>query len=76
MSGEPIDLHHHRERVIGSYVLETDERPALFDCGPTTCVAALEEGLSSRGLELQDVRHLSPLQAGLYMLPTTLGMLR
>jgi len=44
--------------VIGSYVLETDEGPALFDCGPTTCVAALEEGLSSRGLELQDVRHL------------------
>ena len=44
--------------MIGSYVLETDEGPTLFDCGPTTCVAALEEGLSSRGLELQDVRHL------------------
>jgi len=44
--------------VIGSYVVETDEGPTLFDCGPSTCVAALEEGLSSRGRDLQDIRHL------------------
>jgi glyoxylase-like metal-dependent hydrolase (beta-lactamase superfamily II) len=30
----------------------------LFDCGPTTCVAALKEGLRSRGLDLRDIRHL------------------
>ena len=38
--------------------METDEGPAIFDCGPTTCVAALKDGLRTRGLELQDVRHL------------------
>jgi len=56
---DPLDLRHlGRERVIGSYLLETDDGPALFDCGPTTCVGALREGLAARGLELADVRHL------------------
>jgi glyoxylase-like metal-dependent hydrolase (beta-lactamase superfamily II) len=59
MSLTPIDLHHQRaERVIGSYLLETDDGPALFDCGPSTTVDRLEEGLAERGLELADVRHL------------------
>jgi glyoxylase-like metal-dependent hydrolase (beta-lactamase superfamily II) len=44
--------------VIGSYVVETDDGPALFDCGPATCVNALKEGLRGRGLELRDIRHL------------------
>jgi len=44
--------------VIGSYLLETGEGPALFDCGPTTCVEELKAGLRARGVELQDVRHL------------------
>jgi glyoxylase-like metal-dependent hydrolase (beta-lactamase superfamily II) len=56
---EPIDLHHQgHERTIGSYLLDTDDGPALFDCGPTTTVAALEAGLSAQGLALTDVRHL------------------
>ena len=56
---EPIDLHHlGRERVIASYLVETDDGAALFDCGPATCVDALEAGLAQRGLALQDVRHL------------------
>ena len=56
---EPLDLLHlGRERVIGAYLLETDEGLALFDCGPSTCVAALKERLRERGLELRDVRHL------------------
>jgi glyoxylase-like metal-dependent hydrolase (beta-lactamase superfamily II) len=56
---EPLDLRHlGRDRVIGSYLLETDDGPALFDCGPATCVDALREGLAARGLELADVRHL------------------
>jgi glyoxylase-like metal-dependent hydrolase (beta-lactamase superfamily II) len=56
---EPIDLHHQdHERTIGSYLLETDDGPALFDCGPATTVAALKAGLAERGLELSDVRHL------------------
>jgi glyoxylase-like metal-dependent hydrolase (beta-lactamase superfamily II) len=56
---EPIDLHHQgHERVIGSYVLDTEDGPALFDCGPSTTIGALETGLAQRGLELTDVRHL------------------
>ena len=56
---EPLDLLHlGRERVIGAYLLETPEGPALFDCGPATCVEALKQGLRSRGLQLQEVRHL------------------
>src|SRR5947199_5962618 len=56
---EPIDLHHlGARRVIGSYVLDTDDGPALFDPGPSTTVGALKAGLAERGLELGDVRHL------------------
>jgi glyoxylase-like metal-dependent hydrolase (beta-lactamase superfamily II) len=59
MPPDPLDLlHGGAERVIGSYVLETEDGPAMFDCGPTTCVDALKTGLRSRGLELRDVRHL------------------
>src|SRR6476646_623241 len=53
------DLRHlGHERVIGSYLLETDDGPALQDCGPTTCLPELKAGLAERGLELTDVRHL------------------
>ncbi|HSL63150.1 MAG TPA: MBL fold metallo-hydrolase, partial [Gaiellaceae bacterium] len=31
---------------------------ALFDCGPSTGIPALKDGLRSRGLDLRDVRHL------------------
>ena len=56
---EPIDLHHlGRERIIASYLLDTDDGPALFDCGPATTVEALKSGLADRGLALTDVRHL------------------
>jgi glyoxylase-like metal-dependent hydrolase (beta-lactamase superfamily II) len=56
---EPLDLRHlGRERVIGCYLLQTTEGPALFDCGPATCVPALKERLRERGLELRDLRHL------------------
>ncbi|HUJ54370.1 MAG TPA: MBL fold metallo-hydrolase [Gaiellaceae bacterium] len=56
---EPIDLLHlGRERVIASYLLDTEDGPALFDCGPATTVGTLKQGLAARGLELGDVRHL------------------
>jgi glyoxylase-like metal-dependent hydrolase (beta-lactamase superfamily II) len=56
---EPLDLRHlGRERVIGCYLLETPDGPALFDCGPASCVPQLKEGLRGRGLELTDLRHL------------------
>jgi len=54
-----LDLRHlGHERVIGSYLLETDDGPALQDCGPTTCVPELKARLAERGLALTDVRHL------------------
>jgi glyoxylase-like metal-dependent hydrolase (beta-lactamase superfamily II) len=56
---EPIDLRHQAtERVVGIYLLETDDGPALFDCGPTSCIGALKEGLAARSLALTDLRHL------------------
>ena len=56
---EPIDLQFGgRERVIGVYLVETDDGSALFDCGPSTCVERLKEGLHERGLALTDLRHL------------------
>jgi glyoxylase-like metal-dependent hydrolase (beta-lactamase superfamily II) len=56
---EPLDLRHlGRERVIGSYLLETEDGLALQDCGPSTCIPELKARLAERGLELQDVRHL------------------
>jgi glyoxylase-like metal-dependent hydrolase (beta-lactamase superfamily II) len=56
---EPLDLHFQgAERVIGAYVLETEDGPALFDCGPSTCVPRLKEALGERGLGLRDLRHL------------------
>jgi glyoxylase-like metal-dependent hydrolase (beta-lactamase superfamily II) len=55
----PIDLWFGgRERVIGVYLLETHDGLALFDCGPSTCVERLKEGLRERGLALTDLRHL------------------
>jgi glyoxylase-like metal-dependent hydrolase (beta-lactamase superfamily II) len=55
----PLDLHHQGdERVIGVYLLETEDGPGLLDCGPTTCVPALKERLAEQGLALGDLRHL------------------
>ena len=59
MTVEPIDLRHlGRDRAIASYVVETDDGPALFDCGPTTCLETLEAALGVRGLALEEIRHL------------------
>ena len=55
---DPIDLNHQAERVVGVYLVDTDDGPALFDCGPTSCIDALKAGLSGRGLSLTDIRHL------------------
>jgi glyoxylase-like metal-dependent hydrolase (beta-lactamase superfamily II) len=57
-NAQPIDLHHIDERVIGVYLLETLDGPALFDCGPTSCLPYLKAGLADRGLDLTDIRHL------------------
>jgi glyoxylase-like metal-dependent hydrolase (beta-lactamase superfamily II) len=54
-----IDLHHlGADRVIGCYLVDTDDGLALFDCGPATAIPALERGLAQRELALTDVGHL------------------
>jgi glyoxylase-like metal-dependent hydrolase (beta-lactamase superfamily II) len=54
-----IDLHHAgRERSVGCYLLDTEDGPALFDCGPTTTIGSLKRGLEENDLRLTDVRHL------------------
>src|SRR5438034_7222454 len=54
-----MDLHHEgAERVIGVYLLETEDGLALQDCGPSTCITALKTQLAERGLVLADLRHL------------------
>ena len=59
MLAEPIDLvHGGAARTIGSYVVETPDGLALFDCGPSSCLPALEAGLAERGVRFADVRHL------------------
>jgi len=56
---DPIDLHHQSaERVIAAYLLDTDDGPALFDCGPASCLERLRAGLGERGLEVKDLRQL------------------
>ena len=58
-SPAPLDLFHQGdERVIGVYLLDSADGPALFDCGPTTCVPALKERLAEEGLAVRDLRHL------------------
>ncbi len=55
---ELIDLLHlGRQRVVGAWLLGGDE-PALVDCGPSSCIGALEAGLAARGLAVHDLRHL------------------
>jgi len=59
MNLAPIDLFHQGlDRIVGVYVVDTDDGLALFDCGPSSTLDALKAGLAERGLELQDIRHL------------------
>lgn len=53
-----IDLRHQASGIVACYLLDTEDGPALFDCGPTSCIPALEAGLAEHGVELGDVRHL------------------
>jgi len=56
---EPLDLLHlGSERVIAAYLLDTADGPALFDCGPASCVDTLRARLGERGVAVTDLRHL------------------
>ena len=51
---QPIDLHHQDfEGVIGVYRLETEDGPALFDCGPAVDYERLREQV-----DVGELRHL------------------
>jgi glyoxylase-like metal-dependent hydrolase (beta-lactamase superfamily II) len=51
---EPIDLLHGGiEHVIGCYLVDTPEGPALFDCGPAACFERLRAEV-----DLGGIRHL------------------
>jgi glyoxylase-like metal-dependent hydrolase (beta-lactamase superfamily II) len=55
----PLDLRFlGLEHAVGVYLLDSDDGPALFDCGPSTTLPRLEAGLNELELELTDVRHL------------------
>ena len=55
----PIDVRHlGNEQVIGSYLLDTEDGPALFDPGPASALDGLRRGLEERGVELAEIRHL------------------
>jgi glyoxylase-like metal-dependent hydrolase (beta-lactamase superfamily II) len=54
----PIDLHHLAPGIVACYLLETNDGPGLFDCGPTTTIPHLKAGLAEHGLDLMDIRHL------------------
>jgi glyoxylase-like metal-dependent hydrolase (beta-lactamase superfamily II) len=54
-----LDLHFGgRDHAIGVYLVDTDDGLALFDCGPSSTLPALDAGLAREGLELSDIRHL------------------
>jgi len=54
-----LDLEFGGQRQsIGVYLVETDGGLALFDCGPSSTLPALERELAAHDLELTDVKHL------------------
>ena len=54
-----IDLRHlGREKVIGAYLLETPDGPALHDCGPATTYETLRAALADLGAPVEELRHL------------------
>ncbi|MDX6476906.1 MAG: hypothetical protein QOH95_2417 [Gaiellaceae bacterium] len=54
-----IDLHFGgQQHAIGVYVVDTDDGLALFDCGPSSTLPALEAGLAEHRVRLEDIRHL------------------
>jgi glyoxylase-like metal-dependent hydrolase (beta-lactamase superfamily II) len=59
LQGKPIDLlHGGAARTIGSYLLETPDGLSLFDCGPSSCITALKDGLAERGVALEEIENL------------------
>lgn len=58
MTHGPIDLCRGEQRVITTYLVETEDGLGLVDCGPSSCLPALEAALTARGVSFGDLRHL------------------
>lgn len=55
----PVDLSFQGvPRQIAAYLLDSPDGPMLFDCGPSSTLPRLREGLHELGVELSDIRHL------------------
>lgn len=53
-----IDLRHMaRPRALGVYLWWGPE-PTLVDCGPASCLHALEDGLARQGIAIEQLAHL------------------
>jgi len=54
-----IDLQFMgRPNMIGIYLLETNEGPVLFECGPHSCLPTLVKALDNLGYNTSDIKHL------------------
>ena len=54
-----LDLHFQGESaVIAAYVIDTADGLALIDCGPSSTLDALLNGLTELGLEPERLRHI------------------
>lgn len=50
-------MHLGQPRALAVYLLDGPE-PTLIDCGPSSCLATLEQALAGHGLRVGDLRHL------------------
>ncbi len=54
-----VDLHFQgTPRVIGAYLLPTNDGLALIECGPTTTLEALDAGIRALGHDPANIRHV------------------
>ncbi len=51
-------LHLGDQRVIGCYLVDTPDGPALHDCGPATTFETLRAAIAANGVPLADLRHV------------------
>lgn len=59
MSIEVLDLEFQgRPQCVASFLVTTEKRPLLVECGPATCRPQLLAGLAKHGLKPQDLQAL------------------
>ncbi len=53
-----IDINFFTNEAIGSFLIETDSSPVLFETGPYTCHQSLKAGITALGYEVSDIKHV------------------